>query len=637
MLSYDAGACVEQGGRWLNFDRNFDNIFSAILALLEISTTEGWVTTMFHGIDAVAPMKEPRRDFFPLGGMYFVLFILIGTFFVLNLCVSVIIDNFNKMKRENSGADLLMTAAQQRWMDSQNEFYQRKRFFPIENVDQLPTLRQKIYRFVDSPIFEAFIMACILMNTAIMAASVFPSPTQTFQGLSYEDFTKNGNFWLAQIFNIECVLKVYSMRWAYLYESWNIFDFFCVALTNAGLLMELIFSIDGGGVMSALRLFRVARLFRLVKFLKGLSRLFNAFLLSLFKLFNVGCILMLLLGLYAVLGVELFSKVREFRAHDAQANFRSFGGALVTLIRCMTGEAWNEIMHSFASSKFVYESVAGIPCATSYQIAARDYQDMNDLGYIDQPYQCGTGGSTIAYFLSFTVIVTLTILNLFVAVIFEGFEDSQKAEEREVIVRCCEVWKLYDHNLKLVLPLEGERGCLEFIGDVILRHAGKDIFKKGDEATIVGKRTPDVTHANALRLEYIDGNVHFRQAMLAVLRWVAIYPAILRGQSRKEMQKQRHEIDRINSEHGEKLERRFGKERGRHERQLATAMGSNAFDSHDQFVAALKIQKKFKARTSQRKKRGSIVSEKADGADGADGEALQDADERWDKLRRAAA
>ena len=98
--------------------------------------------------------------------------------------------------------------------------------------------------------------------------------------------------------------------------------------------------------------------------------------------------------------------------------------------------------------------------------------------------------------------------------------------------------------------------------------------------------------------------------MLAVLRWVAIYPAILRGQSRKEMQKQRHEIDRINSEHGEKLERRFGKERGRHERQLATAMGSNAFDSHDQFVAALKIQKKFKARTSQRKKRGSIVSEK---------------------------
>ena len=46
-----------------------------------------------------------------------------------------------------------------------------------------------------------------------------------------------------------------------------------------------------------------------VKFLKGLSRLFNAFLLSLFKLFNVGCILMLLLGLYAVLGVELFAKV----------------------------------------------------------------------------------------------------------------------------------------------------------------------------------------------------------------------------------------------------------------------------------------------------------------------------------------
>merc|ERR1711871_871112 len=177
----------------------------------------------------------------------------------------------------------------------------------------------------------------------------------------------------------------------------------------------------------------VARLFRLVKFLKGLSRLFNAFLLSLFKLFNVGCILMLLLGLHAVLGVELFAKVQMFRAHDEQANFRSFGGALVTLLRCMTGEAWNEIMHSLRSSKFIFESVAGIPCATTFQITEDNYEVLNELGYIDHPYQCGSGGYAIAYFLSFTVIVTLVILNLFVAVIFEGFEDSQKAEEREVI------------------------------------------------------------------------------------------------------------------------------------------------------------------------------------------------------------
>ena len=33
--------------------------------------------------------------------------------------VSVIIDNFNKMKRQNNGKDILMTETQKRWMDSQ--------------------------------------------------------------------------------------------------------------------------------------------------------------------------------------------------------------------------------------------------------------------------------------------------------------------------------------------------------------------------------------------------------------------------------------------------------------------------------------------------------------------------------------
>merc|ERR1719271_217933 len=128
----------------------------------------------------------------------------------------------------------------------------------------------------------------------------------------------------------------------------------------------------------------------------------------------------------------------------------------------MTGEAWNEIMHSVRSSKFMFESVAGIPCATAFELTEENFEILLDLGYVDQPFQCGAGGWAIAYFLSFTVIVTLVVLNLFVAVIFEGFEDSQKAEEREVIARCCEVWKLYDRDLTLVLPLDR---ALEFIGD----------------------------------------------------------------------------------------------------------------------------------------------------------------------------
>jgi hypothetical protein len=627
MLSYDAGACVEQGGRWLNFDRNFDNVLSALQSLLEISTTEGWVTTMFHGVDAVGPMQEPRRDHTPLGGMYFVFFILIGTFFVLNLCVSVIIDNFNKMTRDNSGADILMTETQKRWMDSQVEFYKKQFLFPITNIHLLPPSREKIYRIVDSPYFEAAIMACILLNTAIMAAAVFPPPTQTFNGLTYTDALKSGNFWLAQVFNVEFVLKVFSMQRAYFYENWNIFDCFCVVLTNGGIAMQMATNFDGGGVMSALRLFRVARLFRLVKFLKGLSRLFNAFLLSLFKLFNVGCILMLLLGLYAVLGVELFSKVKAFRAHDDQANFRSFGGALVTLLRCMTGEAWNEIMHSLRSDKFMFESVAGIPCASTFQVTEENYPVLEQIGYLDQPYQCGAGMGAIVYFLSFTLIVTLVVLNLFVAVIFEGFEDSQKAEEREVIARCCEVWKHYDKDLTLVLPLED---CLVFIGDVIYRHAGQDIFKKGEK--IGGKRTIDVSHANALRLEYVGNSVHFRQTMLAILRWVCI---IGRGKTRHHARTVQGELDKMEIDHQHHMEARFGHQRALHQRSLTAYFGSEDTLSYDEYVAAMRIQRRFKEKMEKRRGKTSADNEQV--ADkSADHESLEDADARWERLRESA-
>ena len=46
------------------------------------------------------------------------------------------------------------------------------------------------------------------------------------------------------------------------------------------------------------------------------------------------------------------------------------------------------------------------------------------------------------------------ILNLFIAVIFEGFEDSQKAEEREVVTLCVEEWRKRDPDLAMTLPLE---------------------------------------------------------------------------------------------------------------------------------------------------------------------------------------
>merc|ERR1719316_1222348 len=206
------------------------------------------------------------------------------------------------------------------------------------NLHLLPPLRKRMYNFVSSPRFEGAIMGCILLNTVLMAMEIFPSP-----GAVYNDVGYWGNRAFAIVFNIEDIMKLYAMRRTYFTENWNNFDFTCVVLTDGGMILDAVSNFDTGSVMSALRLFRVARLFRLVRFLKGLNRLFNAFILSLPKLANVGSILFLLIFLFAVLGVDIFAKVRLLGAHNEQANFKSFWRAIITLLRCMTGEAWNDL------------------------------------------------------------------------------------------------------------------------------------------------------------------------------------------------------------------------------------------------------------------------------------------------------
>lgn len=44
--------CLNYGGSWNNSKQNFDNIFTAMLTLFEMMTTEGWMTVLYMGIDA---------------------------------------------------------------------------------------------------------------------------------------------------------------------------------------------------------------------------------------------------------------------------------------------------------------------------------------------------------------------------------------------------------------------------------------------------------------------------------------------------------------------------------------------------------------------------------------------------------
>ena len=108
--------CISLGGKWKNDRSNFDNIGMAMLSLFEMMTTEGWLTVMFNGVDSAGIDYEPKRDNKLFAILFFVGFMIVGSQFILNLFVGVVIDNFNKIKEKELG-NVFLTESQKQWIE----------------------------------------------------------------------------------------------------------------------------------------------------------------------------------------------------------------------------------------------------------------------------------------------------------------------------------------------------------------------------------------------------------------------------------------------------------------------------------------------------------------------------------------
>jgi hypothetical protein len=454
----DAGTCNELGGLWVNFNQNFDWIGPAMISLVEIATTEGWVDVMYAGVDKQPPMTHPKRDTFMWWAIFFCIFIFVGSFFILNLCVSVIVDNFGRMKE--AGEEVLLTDFQRQWLEARKTIGKGTEHFGLTNLQNLPDFRRKVFALVSDTKFESFIMACILSNSLVMAIKHFPEPLDP----SYDWTLKSLNYIFASVFLIEAALKIFTLRTVYFADNWNLFDFTCVMATILGFILEFGFKIKLG-VMSGIRLFRIARLFRLLRFAKGLNQLFNAFLLSIPKLLNVAILLVLLLFLFAVMGLHMFSKNRFLDPHSDHANFRNFLRAILTLLRSMTGEGWNELMHSLSKDAEFFGQTMMLPCLNALDVSHDNYEGLKDRGLIDEPILCGGKTAAYIFFIAYTCIITFVILNLFVAVVLEGFEGTNEGEEQAIVTKCIEVWKRFDPNLTMMVPMLNAPDFIEAVQD----------------------------------------------------------------------------------------------------------------------------------------------------------------------------
>ena len=104
--------CLNGGGEWENEVFNYDDLPTAVVSLFVMATTVGWAEIAHYTINAsseidmlAASHAHPNA----LWLIFFVLFMLLGCFFFLNLFVGVVVSNFN-CEHDKIGGNNLLTS-----------------------------------------------------------------------------------------------------------------------------------------------------------------------------------------------------------------------------------------------------------------------------------------------------------------------------------------------------------------------------------------------------------------------------------------------------------------------------------------------------------------------------------------------
>ncbi|CAF0857877.1 unnamed protein product, partial [Rotaria sordida] len=330
---------------WKNQQYNFDNLGQALLTLFVLSSRDGWVQIMYNGIDAVDVNMQPIRNYNEAKLIYFIAFLLLVGFFVLNMFLGVVIENFHKCRAEQEREEKARRTAKR----AKKIERKRRRMRQIPYYAHFSPWRRRLHNICNSKYFDLIIAAVIGLNVVTMSLEFYLMPPVAFDlALDY------CNYVFTTVFIIESISKIIALGpFRYFKDKWNQLDITIVILSIAGIFLE---KINSGHILPinptlirVMRVLRIARVLKLLKMAKGIRALLDTVIQALPQVGNLGLLFFLLFFIFAALGVELFGKLecseeRPCTGLDKHAHFKDFGMAFLTLFRIATGDNWNGIM-----------------------------------------------------------------------------------------------------------------------------------------------------------------------------------------------------------------------------------------------------------------------------------------------------
>lgn len=125
------------GNVWTNRKYNFDDLGKALMSLFVLSSRDGWVNIMYTGLDAVGVDQQPIVNFNEWRLLYFIAFILLVGFFVLNMFVGVVVENFHRCREEQEKEEKIRRAAKRAVQMEKKR--KRKFVFAWKSINSLKT------------------------------------------------------------------------------------------------------------------------------------------------------------------------------------------------------------------------------------------------------------------------------------------------------------------------------------------------------------------------------------------------------------------------------------------------------------------------------------------------------------------
>ncbi|MEM7293071.1 MAG: ion transporter [Pseudomonadota bacterium] len=235
-------------------------------------------------------------------------------------------------------------------------------------------IRQRCQHIAASRFFERFIIALILINAVVLGLETVGSVRT-----QYADLLETCNQLILGVFIIEAGIKLTAVAprfGRYFGDTWNLFDFSIIIFS--------LIPATGQFAMIA-RLARLLRVLRLISTVPKLRLIVSTLIRSLPSMGHVVLLMSVIFYIYAVSGYHLFHQ------HDP-VHWGNLGLALLTLFRIVTLEDWTDVMYTA--------------------------MELHPMAWI--------------YFVSFVVVGTFVIVNLFIAVVLNNLDEA-KHEQLEAL------------------------------------------------------------------------------------------------------------------------------------------------------------------------------------------------------------